>query len=149
MADWFNYLTSLGMSPLADVAQGHCQAYLAVASRGNADPDRRLSPSTITAWIRATQVLERHVIEDHRAAGIPAPRLAGFGPGPAAAGRLGPADPLLHLAWHPVVAVGQRRVLETLRPELEKWVQQCGIAQPWCRDAALIGSSLDRVGYVG
>ena len=26
LADWFNYHTSLGMSPPADVAQGHCQA---------------------------------------------------------------------------------------------------------------------------
>jgi len=212
LADWFNYLTSLGMSPPADVAQGHCQAYLAVASRGNADPDRRLSPSTITARIRATQVLalyseiltdscrpeftpwtgrcaddvaahirtagnsvppvsdtllrplladslclletigpdlvteasaaraadqreaaalrylpqsevglQRHVIEDHRPAGIPAPRLAAS----ALARRLrvgwDPADPLLHLAWHPVVvaaagAVGERRAFETLRP---------------------------------
>ena len=207
LTDWFNYLTSLGISYLADVAQHHCQAYLAVASRRSTDPDRRLSPSTITARIRATQVLalyseiltdscrpeftpwtgrcaddvaahirtagnsvppvsdtllrplladslclletigpdlvteasaaraadqreaaalrylpqsevglQRHVIEDHRAAGIPAPRLAAS----ALARRLrvgwDPADPLLHLAWHPVVAVGQRRVLETLRP---------------------------------
>ena len=57
LADWFNYLTSLGISYLADVAQRHCQAYLEVASRRSTDPDRRLSPSTITARIRATQVL--------------------------------------------------------------------------------------------
>jgi hypothetical protein len=57
LADWFNHLTDLGISCLEDVAQRHCQAYLAVASRSSTDPDRRLSPSTVTARIRATQVL--------------------------------------------------------------------------------------------
>jgi hypothetical protein len=234
LADWFNHLTDLGISYLADVAQHHCQAYLAVASRGNADPDRRLAPSTITARIRITQVLAlyseiltdsyrpgfipwacrsaddvagyirtagnsvppvpdtllrpllanclylletigphlaaqasaardadqreaasrrglrqgeigplRHAIEVRCAAGIPAPRVAA----PALARRLvdgwDPDDPLLHLGWHPVVvaaagAMGHRRDLETLRPELQRWVDQCGIVEPWCRDATLV-----------
>nr|WP_202493472.1 integrase [Streptomyces sp. SID7813] len=52
-----------------------------------------------------------------------------------------PGDPLLHMSWHPLVvqaagAMGHRRDLETLRPELERWVSECGLQQPWCRDAA-------------
>jgi len=49
LGDWFNYLTDIGISALADVAQGHCDQYLAYASRRGAEPDRRLAPATITA----------------------------------------------------------------------------------------------------
>ena len=52
-----------------------------------------------------------------------------------------PGDPLLHMAWHPFVveaagAMGHRRDLETLRPGLERWVSECGLQQPWCRNAS-------------
>lgn len=55
-----------------------------------------------------------------------------------------PDDPLLHLAWHPLVveaagAMGHRRNLEILRPELERWAAECGIAERWCRDGAPVG----------
>ena len=234
LRDWFNYLTDIGISSLADVAQGHCDEYLAFASRRGAEPDRRLAPATITARVRAVQVLAlygdiladgyrpgftpwagrsaddvagykrttantvpavpdfllrplladslyllqtigpplaaqasaardadqreatsrrglrqgeigplRDAIEVRYAAGIPAPRLAA----PALARRLvggwDPDDPLLHLGWHPVVvaaagAMGHRRDLETLRPELQRWVEHCGLVEPWCRDATLV-----------
>jgi len=50
-----------------------------------------------------------------------------------------PCDPLVKMAWNPVVlqaasAMGHRRNLEALRPELEQWVQECGIQEPWCRN---------------
>lgn len=85
----------------------------------------------------------RHAIERRCAAGTPVPRLAAT----ALSQRLGrgwdPEDPLLHMAWHPVVvaeaaAMGQRRDLETLRPELQRWVARCGIEEPWCRDAVSV-----------
>lgn len=54
-----------------------------------------------------------------------------------------PSDPLLHMSWHPLVveaagAMGHRRDLETLRPEPERWVSECGLEQPWCRNAAQV-----------
>ncbi|MDT2009388.1 hypothetical protein FXW78_46150 [Rhodococcus opacus] len=47
------------------------------------------------------------------------------------------------LGWHPLVvetahAMGHRRDLERLRPELEAWVAECGIEEPWCRDASVV-----------
>ena len=82
----------------------------------------------------------REAIEQHGEAGIPAPRTTTA----AVTRRLKhgwePDDPLLHLGWHPYVvgnagAMGHRRDLESLRPELERWVRQCGLQHPWCRDA--------------
>lgn len=79
-------------------------------------------------------------IEALREAGTPAPRLAAH----VVTGRLasgwGRHDRLLHLAWHSVVvdaigAMGHRRQLESLRPILERWVAECGVEEPWCRDA--------------
>ena len=87
--------------------------------------------------------LLRTAIEQRTAAGIPAPRLSASSLTQPLVGGWNPQDPLLHMAWHPVVvdtacAMGHRRDLERLRPELERWVQQCGIQQPWCRNAALV-----------
>lgn len=85
----------------------------------------------------------REAIERRRVAGIPAPRLAD----PRLTQRLqtgwNPDDPLLSMAWHPVVveavgAMGHRRDLEALRPQLQRWVRECGIVEPWCRDAAQV-----------
>ncbi|MBT8163844.1 hypothetical protein KKI43_25815, partial [Arthrobacter sp. GN70] len=83
----------------------------------------------------------REAIEQHRKAGIPAPQT----PTSTVTRRLthgwDPQDPLLHMGWHPFVvenagAMGHRKNLESLRPELEQWVRQCGLEHPWCRDAA-------------
>jgi hypothetical protein len=54
-----------------------------------------------------------------------------------------PGDPLLHLAWHPLVvevagAMGHRRDLEILRPDLQRWVAECGVAERWCRHAPAV-----------
>ena len=82
-------------------------------------------------------------IEHRRLAAIPAYRAA-----PQTVSRRlktgwAPHDPLLELAWHPLVvevagAMGHRRNLEILRPELERWAAECGITEPWCRTAALV-----------
>ena len=60
-------------------------------------------------------------------------------------------DPLLGMAWHPLVvetaaAMGHRRNLEALRPELQRWVAECGLAEPWGRDAALVARHRDGEG---
>ena len=52
-------------------------------------------------------------------------------------------DPLLQLAFHPLVveacaAMGHRRHLETLRPELESWVRDCPVQYPYARHAASV-----------
>jgi len=87
--------------------------------------------------------LLREAIGSRAAGDVPAPKLAAG----ALAGRLrrgwDSKDPLLHLAWHPVVveivgAMGHRRDLERLRPELEAWVARCGIEQPWGRNPATV-----------
>jgi hypothetical protein len=85
----------------------------------------------------------RAAIEQRRITAIPAYRAAA----PTISKRLktgwDPHDPLLHLAWHPLVvdvagAMGHRKDLEILRPELERWAAECGIAEPWCRNAAMV-----------
>lgn len=85
----------------------------------------------------------REAIEQHRRAGIPAPQT----PTSAVTRRLKqgwePQDPLLRMGWHPFVvenagAMGHRRNLESLRPELERWIGQCGLEHPWCRDASIV-----------
>ncbi|GAA2179991.1 integrase [Brooklawnia cerclae] len=85
----------------------------------------------------------REAIGSRTVSGVPAPKLSAG----ALTQRLGrgwdPNDPLLHLAWHPVVvetvgAMGHRRDLERLRPELETWVNRCGIEQPWARNPATV-----------
>jgi hypothetical protein len=85
----------------------------------------------------------RDGIEQRRLAGVPAYRAGAC----TIAQRLGngwdPSDPLLRVAWHPLVvevagALGHRRDLETLRPELERWAAECGVTERWCRDAPAI-----------
>lgn len=82
-------------------------------------------------------------VDSRRQARIPAPRV----PPASVAARLvqgwDPADPLLHMSWHPVAveSVGAKahgKYLHRLRPFLQRWVDECGIAEPWCRDAALV-----------
>ena len=85
----------------------------------------------------------REAIRARDAAGISAPRLSASSLTQRLACGWNPSDPLLHMAWHPVVvdaagAMGHRRDLETLRPELERWVQHCGIQEPWCRNAVVV-----------
>ncbi len=82
-------------------------------------------------------------IEGRRQAGVPAPRLAAAIVSRRLAAGWESQDPLLHVAWHSVVvgalgAMGHRRDLERLRPELERWVAECGIEERWCRDAASV-----------
>lgn len=86
----------------------------------------------------------REAIEQRITAGIAAPRLSASSLTRRLASGWSSHDPLLHMAWHPVVmdaagAMGHRSHLETLRPELERWVRHCGIEEPWCRNAALVG----------
>ncbi len=82
----------------------------------------------------------REAVERRRESGLPASRATGS----TVTNRLktgwDPGDPLLHMSWHPLVveaagAMGHSRDLEILRPELEGWVSECGLEQPWCRDA--------------
>ena len=85
----------------------------------------------------------REAIGSHTAAGIPAPQLSAGGLVQRLSRGWDERDPLLHLAWHPVVvqtvgAMGHRRDLERLRPELEAWVAHCGIEQPWARNAPTV-----------
>src|SRR5664280_2760692 len=82
----------------------------------------------------------REEIRFRTATGIPAPRLSASNLTRRLARGWDQHDPLLRLAWHPVVvqaigAMGHRRDLERLRPELEAWVAHCGIEQPWARNA--------------
>jgi len=82
-------------------------------------------------------------IEAFRDAGVAAPRLAAHVVTRRLAAGWDRKDPLLHIAWHSVVvdaigAMGHRRHLESLRPFLERWVAECGIEEPWCRDAVLV-----------
>lgn len=85
----------------------------------------------------------RAAIEGLRRAGVEAPRLSRAG----IAKRISQAwdieDPLLELAWHPVVtttvgAIGHRRDLEELRPVLLAWMNECGLEEPWCRNSTLV-----------
>lgn len=85
----------------------------------------------------------RTAIQAQTESGVAAPRLSAGSLALRLARGWDPHDPLLHLAWHPVVvdsvaAMGRRRDLERLRPELERWVQQCGIEQPWGRNAVSV-----------
>ncbi|TQC41229.1 integrase [Rhodococcus sp. WS4] len=84
----------------------------------------------------------RRAIEHRRAAGIPAYRIGPTGRGQRQRAHWDPTD-LIDLGWHPLVvetahAMGHRRDLERLRPELEAWVAECGIEEPWCRDASVV-----------
>lgn len=83
----------------------------------------------------------RDGIERRRIATVPAPLISTGGLEKRLNDGWDPHDPLLRMAWHPVVlevasAMGHRRDLEILRPELERWVQECGIQEPWCRNPA-------------
>nr|WP_168487884.1 integrase [Streptomyces sp. RLB1-33]QIY68508.1 integrase [Streptomyces sp. RLB1-33] len=83
----------------------------------------------------------REVIERRRETGLPAALASEATVTQRLQRGWDPGDPLLHMSWHPLVvqaagAMGHRRDLETLRPELERWVSECGLQQPWCRDAA-------------
>lgn len=98
---------------------------------------RRYLPTREVARLRAA-------IQAQTGAGVAAPRLSAGGLAERLARGWDPRDPLLHLAWHPVVveavaAMAHRGDLERLRPELERWVQRCGIQQPWGRTAAFVG----------
>ena len=83
----------------------------------------------------------RAAIEHRRTANVPAPLISTSGLQKRLKDGWDPSDPLLQMAWHPVVlqvasAMGHRRNLEILRPELERWAQECGIQAPWCRNPA-------------
>lgn len=82
-------------------------------------------------------------VEALRQTSVPAPRLSRGGIARRISQGWNAADPLLELAWHPVVtttvgAMGHRRDLEELRPVLLAWVGECGFEEPWCRDSALV-----------
>ncbi len=125
-----------GVLYLVDTVGPHLAAEAAAARAA----DQRVAASRRALLVGELDAL-RAEVERRRTAGIPAPRIA---PTPLAnrlAGGWDAHDPLLHLAWHPVVvdaagAMGHRRDLERLRPELERWAGECGIEEPWCRDAA-------------
>ncbi|MFF8995498.1 integrase, partial [Streptomyces sp. NPDC014983] len=85
----------------------------------------------------------REAVDQQRGAGIPAPQAHASTVAQRLKGGWDPDDPLLHMAWHPFVvetagAMGHRRQLETLRPELQRWVSQCGLQPPWCRYATRV-----------
>ena len=85
----------------------------------------------------------REEIRFRTATGIPAPRLSASNLTRRRVRGWDQHDPLLHLAWHPVVvettgAMGHRRDLERLRPEREAWVANCGIEQPRGRNATTV-----------
>lgn len=85
----------------------------------------------------------RAAIEQRRLAATPAYRAAASTISQRLTNGWDPHDPLLELAWHPLVveaagAMGHRRDLQILRPELERWATECGITEPWCRNAALV-----------
>jgi hypothetical protein len=119
-----------------------------------------LAPHVIreAVQVRAAVTLEMHsqrglrideidqlgrAIEHRRTAGIPAYRISPTGRGQRGRADWDPTDPLIDLGWHPLVvetahAMGHRRDLERLRPQLEAWVAECGIDEPWCRDASVV-----------
>ena len=104
--------------------------------------DQHEAASRRSLLVREADVL-REAIEQRRGAGIPAPRVHPSIVAQRLKGRWAPDDPLLHMAWHPFVveaasAMGHRRDLEALRPELERWVSECGLQHPWCRDAPVV-----------
>ncbi len=112
------------------------EAVRARAAEQREAQSRRHLPTRELACVRAA-------IQANTDAGVPAPRLSASSLAQRLARGWNPHDPLLHTAWHPVVvaaaaAMGHRRDLERLRPELEGWVQQCGIEQPWGRTAASV-----------
>lgn len=81
----------------------------------------------------------RDAIEHRRTTNVPAPLISTSGLEMRLKDGWDPCDPLVKMAWNPVVlqvasAMGHRRNLETLRLELEQWVQKCGIQAPWCRN---------------
>lgn len=85
----------------------------------------------------------REVIADHRRAGTPAPEAPVCATAKRSQLGWGAEDPLLRLAWDAVVfeatrTRGSSGDRETLRPELEQWVADCGIAKPWGRNAAQV-----------
>ncbi len=85
----------------------------------------------------------REAIENLRLIGTPAPQVDSGAISKRLARGWDRGDPLLELGWHPLVvhlagASGSRRVMEMLRPQLQRWVAECGIVEPWCRDAAQV-----------
>src|SRR5205807_7538173 len=103
----------------------------------------RLEAASLRGLLHSERDNMREAVEQHRTAGIPAV----LADSATLARRLkqgwDPDDPLLQVAWHPVVvaaagAIGHRRDLEALRPELERWVRECGIEEVWCRNAAQV-----------
>ncbi len=109
--------------------------------------DRREAASRRGLTSAGVPVL-RAAIGQWHAEGRPPPRAAT----PAIAHRLALGwsadDPLLHLAFHPLVveacaAMGHRRHLETLRPELESWVRDCPVEYPYGRHPADVSRADD------
>ncbi|WP_205327622.1 hypothetical protein [Glycomyces sp. YM15] len=85
----------------------------------------------------------RETIERLRLQGVPAPRISPSGFAHRAHHGWDPSDPLFHLSWHPAVVdtggtMKHRPDLEQFRPELERWIAECGIEPPWGRGAAQV-----------
>ncbi|MGI5380801.1 integrase [Streptomyces sp. CA-251387] len=127
LANCLYLLETIGPQLVAEAATAHAADEHEAASR------RSLPVTEIDGL--------REAIGRRRETGIPASRATESTVTQRLKSGWSPNDPLLHMSWHPFVveaagAMGHRRDLEILRPELERWVSECGLQQPWCRDAA-------------
>lgn len=107
----------------------------------------RLNDQRETESRRGLKIAEvprlRAAIRQWHSEGRPAPRAAATTVAIRLASGWSPADALLEMSFHPLVveacgAMGHSRDLETLRPELEQWVQECGAEHPFGRDAETV-----------
>ncbi|WP_205328663.1 hypothetical protein [Glycomyces sp. YM15] len=85
----------------------------------------------------------RDAIERRRVHGVPAPQISPTGFTTRVRSGWDTNDPLTRLAWHPIVLAaagkqGRRIDLERFRPELERWIGECGFELPWGRNATLV-----------